>query len=488
MNLKVKFLKLSAGRPVAILNKKFAEKSSIHVDDRIRIIKNSHKIIAVVDTAVGMLREDEIVVSTEISEDLDLKEGDIVRIQPAPIPESIPMIYKKLKCAPLNYKEIKEIMSDIVDNALTESEIAYFISAIYRCGMSMQETKDMILAIVNTGKTLNLHKKLIADKHSVGGIPGRTTPIVVSICASAGLTMPKTSSRAITSASGTADALEVICKVDFNLKEIKKIIAKTNACLVWGGSLGLAPADDKIIQVERLLNLDPEAQLLASIMSKKIAVGSKYILIEIPYGKRAKVNEKQAIAIKEKFLELAKDFNVHLECILLKTAQPLGNGIGPALEIKDVIKVLERKSSCFMLEKRAVILAGKLLEMTEKAKKDEGEKLAQEILDSGKALAKFKQIIKAQKGNINHIPEAKFKHDILAKKSGEVSDIEIKELNSLARILGCPVDKSSGMYLHKHLKEQVKKHEKVLTLYSETKQQILEGIKFYKVNKPILIR
>ena len=488
MKLKVKLLKLSAGRPVAILHKTLATKNSIHVDDRVLVRKNSRKIIAVVDLVVGMLKESEIAVSTEISQELGLKEGDLIQVSPASKPASIPIIYKKLGCKPLNYKEIREIISDIVGNALTESEIAYFISAIYRCGMSLKETKEMIQAIVSTGKTLNLNKKMIVDKHSIGGIPGRTTPIVVSICAAAGLTMPKTSSRAITSPSGTADALEVICKVDFSIAEIKKIINKTGACMVWGGALGLAPADDKIIQVERLLNLDPEAQLLASIMSKKIAMGSKYILIEIPYGKYAKVGKKEALVLKRKFEELGKEFHLHLECLLIETSQPIGNGIGPALEIKDVIKVLKRESSCFLLEKRACILSAKLLEMTGKAKKNKGIILAKEILDSGKAFSKFKEIIKAQQGNVNHIRDSKFKHEIISSKNCKIKEIDIKKINALARVLGCPSDKYAGIYLHKHLHEKIKNHEIIATLYAESKQELHEGIKFYNKQKPIILK
>jgi len=487
MQLKVKFLNLSAGRPIAVLHKHFAERNTFHVDDRILIRKNGKKIISVVDIATGMLSEDEIVLSTEVLKPLKLKEGDLVFIEPALSPKSIPSISKKLKCKVLSYPEIKDIMKDIVDNALTESEIAYFISAVYKCGMSMEETKEMVRAIVNTGKTLKLKNKIIADKHGVGGVPGRTTPIVVSICAAAGLTMPKTSSRAITSPSGTADALEVICKVDFTIPEIKKIIQKAGACMVWGGSLGLAPADDKIIQVERLIKLDPEAQLIASIMSKKLAVGSKYILIEIPYGKHAKVTKSEALILEKKFKSLAKKFNVKLECSLIETTQPLGNGIGPALEIKDVISVLKRENSGFMLEKRALFLSGMLLELTHKAKKGKGFQMAKGILDSGSAFNKFKQIILAQKGNLNHIPEAKHKKQILSVKDGKISGIDIQKINSLARMLGCPADKFSGIYLYKHLNEKVKKGEKLLTLYSESESELKEAIKFYNKNKPISI-
>ncbi|MBM3233464.1 thymidine phosphorylase [Candidatus Pacearchaeota archaeon] len=485
MNLKVKFLKLSAGRPVAIMHKNTAEKSGIHVDDRISIRKKSRKIIAVVDIAVGMFEKDKIAVSTEISKELGLKENDIVEVEPASRPESISIISKKLKCKRLDEKEIKDIIQDIVENALTESEIAYFVSAIYKCGMTAREVRGLTEAIVETGKKLSLNRKIIVDKHSVGGIPGRTTPIVVSICAAAGLIMPKTSSRAITTPAGTADALETICKVDFTISEIKKIIKKTGACIVWGGSLGLAPADDKIIQVERLINLDPDEQLLASIMAKKLAMGSKLLLIEIPYGKYAKVNKKEAKKLEIKFKSLAKSFNIKVKCFIVKTSEPLGNGIGPALEIKDVISVLKRETKNSLLESRSLELSAEILEMAGKCKKRQGIFMARKILESGTAFKKFKQIINAQQGKIKNIPEAKYSHDIISTKSFKIKIIDIKKINSLARILGCPTDKMAGIYLHKHLHDKVKKREKLLTLFAESKEILNSGINFYHKNIPI---
>ena len=487
MRLKTKFLSWSAGRPVAILHKKLAEKASIHVDDRILISKNSKKIVAVVDIATGLLQKNEIALSTEIIKIIKSKEGENVEIEIADKPESLEFISKKLACKQLGKKELMKIIQDIVKNNLTESEIAYFISAVYKCGMTMKEIALLTKAIVDTGKKLNI-KGEIADKHSIGGIPGRTTPIIVSICAASGLIIPKTSSRAITTPAGTADALEVICKVDFSIPEIKKIIKKTNACMVWGGSLGLAPADDKLIQVERVLNLDPESQLLASIMAKKLSVNAKYILIDIPYGKNAKVDKKEALRLKDKFQKLAKYFRLKLECVLNETNEPLGNGIGPALEIKDVIKVLKRQDFCYKLEERALKLSGQLLELTGKAKKNKGILLAKEILNSGKAFKKFRQIIQAQKGNVNHIKEAKFRKDIFTKRNCRIISIDTKKINHLARILGCPADKFAGIYLYKHVGDKISKGEKILILYSESKSELEDGIKFYHKNIPLTLK
>lgn len=487
MQLKVKFLKLSAGRPVAILSRRFAEDKSIHVDDRILIRKNKKTIVAVVDTAKGFLKKNEIALSTEITNFINLKQGEIINIEPALKPESIEFINKKLSCKPLDKDEIRGIIQDIANNKITEPEIAYFISAVYKCGMNMREIAEMTKIMAETGEQLNF-KGVVADKHSIGGVPGRTTPIVVSICAAAGLTVPNTSSRAITSSSGTADSMEVICQVSFSIKEINQIIKKTNACLVWGGALGLAPVDDKLIQIEKLLSLDPPSQLLASIMAKKLAVHVKYNLIEIPYGKNAKVSYKEAKELEKKFLELGKRFHIHLECLLSEAKEPICNAMGPALEIKEVIQVLKQESPCYKLQEKSLELAGKLLEIAGKAQKGKGIKLAKEILESGKALCKFLEIIRAQKGKINGIKDAKFHQDIFALKNGKIKEINIKEMTSLARLLGCPADKLAGIYIYKHLNQSIKKGEKIMTLYAESKSELYGGIKFYKNNNPFKLK
>lgn len=353
----------------------------------------------------------------------------------------------------------------------------------------MKETIFLIEAILKTGEILKFKKRYVVDKHSVGGVPGnRTTPIVVPICAAAGLLMPKNSSRAITSAAGTADVIETIANVEFNMKELKKIINKTGACMVWGGSLKIVPADNKIIKVEKILNIDPESQLIASIMSKKLSVGSKYIVIDIPYGKTAKLSKKRAEALKSKFYYLGKYFHKKIRCLVTDGSQPIGNGIGPALELIDVIKILDPKQTGPKdLENKALLQAGTLLEMTGKAKKGNGIKLAEEILLSGKAYEKFKEIIKAQGGNLKKIKLGDFKEYIHSKKRGKVREINNKLISSLAKLAGCPLDKYSGIYLHKHVGDKVRKGEKIITIYCESKHRLNEAAAFAHSKSPFVI-
>ncbi len=491
MRLKVRFLKWKAGIPVAMIREETAVKIGVRANDRISIRTDGKKFTTILDTIGGnFIKKDEVAISLEISHILNLKKGQKVEIGIAPRAASLDFIKKKLNNHPLSKKEIFEIIKDVVNNSLSDPEIALFISGMYKHGMTMKETIYLIEGIMKSGNTLNLKNKFIVDKHSIGGIAGnRTTPLVVSICSAAGLTCPKTSSRAITSAAGTADVIETIAKVDFSINELKKIIHKTNACMIWGGSLEIVPADAKIIHIEKILKIDPESQLLASIMSKKLAVGSNYILIDIPYGKSAKVSKKKALDLKKEFEYLGKYFKKHLRCVLTDGSQPIGNGIGPALELIDVINILNPdKKGPFDLQKKAIFLSGQILELCKKAKKGKGEEMAREILFSGKAFEKFKQIIAAQGGAIKELVPGKFNQTIVADKKGKIMEIDNKKINSLARTAGCPGDKFSGIYLHVHKNYKVKKGNKLLTIYAESKSRLKEAVKFYNQIKPISIK
>jgi len=486
MKLKIKKIKFLAGRPVCIIHEKTAKSMSLHVGNRVSISKKGKKIVSIVDTASGIISQKEISVSESIIKTLGLKNKDIVEVKIIKRPLSIKLIKKKLNGETLDKKEIREIIKNIANNSLTEVEIAFFISAVYNKGMSLKETKYLTRAMVDMGNTIKLRGRIF-DKHSIGGVAGnRTTPIVVSICAAAGLKMPKTSSRAITSAAGTADVIEAITRVDFSIPEIKKIVKKTGACFVWGGALGLAPTDDKIIKIERIVNIDSTPQLLASILSKKISVGSKYILIDIPYGKSAKVSKSQAEKLKKSFLRIGKEFDLSLDVILTDGSEPIGKGIGPVLEVKDILKVLTREDSPKDLEEKSLILSGRLLELSGIKN---GYKKAKEILESKKALKKFIEIIEAQEGDtkkLNKFKNPEFSFKIKSKKKGKIKHLDNKLVNGLARNLGCPEDKLAGIYLNKKKGDAIKKGEVIMTLYATSNEKLSNSKKFYKNNKEII--
>ncbi len=490
MHLKLHILNISTGRPVVFLHKSSARKMGVNTGDRVTIKKNGESLVAIVDLVQGFIKKNEVAISEEL--DLALKGNDkgYIEVIPSNIAESSSILHDQIKCNQYSQKDLEKIMSDIVNNLLTEAEIAYFISGMVHCKSSTKEIIYLINAIVKTGTILSWSYKIVADKHSIGGIAGnRTTPIVVSICASAGIIMPKTSSRAITSASGTADTIESIAPVNLSVSQLKKVVHKTGACLVWGGSLGLAPADDKLIKVEKLLRVDPESQLLASILAKKVSVGSTHVLIDIPFGPGAKVSKIQGERLGKLFRLLGKKLGLKIKTILTDGKEPIGNGIGPILEMKDVLKVLKQENSPKDLENKSLFIAGNILEMVGKSRKDQGIIKAREILYSGAAYKKFCEIISAQGGDPKTwLSEAKFNHTIISKHNGIIKRIINQDINYLARITGCPVDKASGIYLYRHVGEYVQEGEKIVTIFSESKQKLKEAVKFFKNNKPIVIK
>ncbi len=492
MKLKIKNLDWLAGRPVAILNEVTSKKMNVFVDDRI-VITGPRKVYAVVDIFPKIVKNNEIGLSKELSNVLGLKNKSYVEVSGSSMSDATHLIKKKLQGEKLTGEELRLLISEIVHNNLTEAEIAYFAAAEKLNGMSMEEIVGLTKAMVKTGARLKFKGRYIADKHCIGGIAGnRTTPIIVAICASAGLTLPKTSSRAITSASGTADVVETISNVELSLEKIKKIVRKTGACLAWGGSLGLAPSDDKIIRVERLLNLDVEPQLLASIMSKKISAGSKYIIIDIPYGSGAKV--KSLVAAKRlgnKFKYLARKFRMKIKVVYTKGSQPVGKGIGPVLEMRDILKVLKNeKDAPKDLMEKSLHLSAELMKL---CGIKNSMKRAEEILTSGKAYEKFREIVNAQNGKknieerIEELKLAKFSKKIKAKRSGRIVEIGNKGINGLCRVLGTPETIGAGVYLHRHL-GKVSKGEVIMTLYSESRKKMREAVKYIRDFVPIKIR
>jgi len=491
MNLKIRNLNWLAGRPVVILHEKTAKKMNVFVNDRI-CLNPSKKIYAVVDIFSKIVKKNEIGLSEELSKILDMKNGSPVEVATSEMSEATDMIRRKIKGEVLSNKELEFLVSEIVHNNLTESEIAYFVSAEKIRGMSTKEIIGLTKAMVKTGAKLKWKDKKVVDKHCIGGIAGnRTTPIVVAICAAAGLTFPKTSSRAITSAAGTADVIETISEVELSLNDIKKVIRKTGGCLAWGGSLGLAPSDDKIIRVERLLSLDIEPQLISSILSKKISAGSKYILIDIPYRGGKMKTLKDAKKLGEKFKRIAREFKIRVEPIYTDGRQPIGNGMGPVLEMVDVLKVLKNDvDGPADLKEKSLMLSAALMKL---AGVKNSRKRADEILASGKAYEKFVDIINAQNGSedfdkkVSELKVGKFKKVIRAKRSGKISYISNHDLNSLCRILGTPETIGAGVYLHKHLGE-VDKGEVLMTLYSESRSKIRDGMKFVKKTRVVEIK
>jgi len=478
--LKLKKINIKTGNAFIILiNQNDADRLGIMPGDELRLDWNDKSMELYTDISSDLVSEGHFGLFLDIFEKYDVKEGELMRLSFAKRAPSLKAIYKKLKGGVLNFNEIYQIIHDIVEHKLNELEIAFFIAPSFNeKNIDLNEMYYMTKSISMLGDTFDFGE-LVADKHSTGGLPGnRVTPIIVPIISSFNICIPKTSSRSITSPAGTADTVESIMKVDFSSSQIKDLIKENNACMVWGGALKLAPADDIIINITRSLGIEPYSKMIISVMAKKVAMGIKYLVIDIPLAKGAKISDiKTAKKIEKMFLFLAKKFNIKTKVVISKSFGPIGKGIGPNLEMRDVMRVLQQKENRPLdLENKAVKLSGCLLEMTGVVKKGEGEKMAKTNLKNGLAFKKMVDIIRAQNGDENldseDIKIGEYFYEIKANKNGIVKSINNASIVELCSLLGTPKLKGSGIYLNKNVGEKYMKGDVVFTLYSESEQRL----------------
>lgn len=490
MKLSVKDMDISTGGVlVALLNIHDAEMLDLFHGDRIRVKKGKKSTVAIVDIAESSKAcpRGKIGLFEEVLDKIGAKNSDKITIDYENKPQSIKHIKKKLNGNELLPKEIRHIIDDLVDGKLTDIELTYYVAANYTYGMTKKETVSLTHAMIETGDRLTFgRKKIVVDKHCIGGVAGnRTTMAVVPIVAAAGLFVPKTSSRSITSPAGTADTMEALADVSMDIVKIKKVLDKTGGCIAWGGAINLAPADDIIIKVEHPLSVDPEGQLLASIMAKKGSVGATHLLIDIPVGRDAKLeSRKEANHLKQEFERIGKALGMKVCVIISDGSQPIGKGIGPTLEARDVLWMLKNDPrQPYDLRKKSVFMAGKVFEMTGKARKGQGEKMAEEILHSGKAYKKMWDIIIAQGAKITSVEQlrpARLSHDIHSSRTGKITHIDNKAISKIARLAGSPETHRAGLYLHHHVGDRVKKGDVLFTIYSQVQEKLDYAIDAWK--------
>ncbi len=480
--LRAKILDIKTGHPwVIVLHEEEAKRRGIYAGNKVILKWGKKKTEVTVDLSKDLVHKEEVGLFKDIIEKYPIPEGEIIELSLASPPSSLEAIRKKLKGQRLNYEEILSIISDVVHYHLDDIQIAFFIaSAFLEKNFSLEEIYYLTKAIAETGEKIYWEKEIIADKHSIGGLPNnRTTPLVVSIIASLNIPIPKTSSRAVTSACGTADVIESIAQVEFNLKKIKEIVEKTNGCLVWGGALKLAPADDRLLKVSYELGIEPFSKMIVSIMAKKVAMGATHLVIDLPFKKGTKISHyTEALRVRDIFLKLSKKFSLKTEVVIEEIKNPVvGNGVGPLLEIIDILKILEqREDRPIDLENRAIKLAGTLLDLIGKTPKGKGVKLARKQLEYGEALKKFQQIIKAQNGKENislkDIQLGQYSKEIKSSKKGIIRDINPFEINRLVRLLGAPIIKEAGIIVKKKIGDTIKEGEIIGEIFSNNEQRI----------------
>ena len=366
------------------------------------------------------------------------------------------------------------LMQDVVASRLSDLELAAFVTACAGERLDHDESTSLTRAMVAVGKQLDWGGGPVLDKHCVGGLPGnRTTPIVVAIIAALGYRIPKTSSRAITSPAGTADTMEVMTPVALDLASMRRVVEREGGCIVWGGNVRLSPADDILIRVERPLDFDSDGQLVASVLSKKIAAGSTHVLIDMPIGPTAKVRSEAAADNLAKRLGItAMAFGLRLGINRSDGTQPVGVGIGPALEARDVLKVLRNTADAPAdLRDRALALAGALLELAPGVAAGSGVERARTTLQSGAAVAKFMAICAAQ-GGFREPPRADFTAEVTASAGGRIAMIDNRRLARIAKLAGAPASPAAGLETALRIGDVVQRGQTLFTVHAQSRGEL----------------
>lgn len=425
--------------------------------------------LALIDETT-LLAPGEIGLGEQAFRRLGLPEGASVEIAHARPPVSLEFVRRKIDGDTLEESEIVAIVRDIAAHRYSPMEIGAFLVA---CAgfMSTQETLSITRAMADAGNRLDWKSPLVVDKHCIGGIPGnRTSMIVVPIVAAHGLIMPKTSSRAITSPSGTADTMEVLANVDLCAKDMRAIVSREKAVLAWGGRVNLSPADDILISVERPLRIDTFEQMVASILSKKLAAGSTHLVLDIPVGPTAKVrSQSEAVRLRKLFEYVASKLGIEIDVVITDGSQPIGRGIGPVLEARDVMAVLRNDADAPEdLRDRALLLAGHVLDFDPQIKGGRGFARAMELLASGAALAAMERLIDAQGRQTALSRPGGHTYEICAPHEGRITAIDCHVIARIARLAGAPMDKGAGIDLLHKVGEQVRKGEALYRIHAQS--------------------
>jgi thymidine phosphorylase len=459
---------------------------------KVKICAGKQRILAVLNVVDddNIVSVDQLGLSEEAYAKLGIGEGRKVTIEHAEPPESMNAVRRKIAGERLSQTDFSNIISDITERRYSKTEISAFLVASGQSGLDRDEVFFLTRAMHSVGETLDWDEPLVVDKHCIGGIPGnRTSMLIVPIVAAHGMLIPKTSSRAITSPAGTSDTMEVLANVELDIGKLHSIVRKHRACLAWGGTAELSPADEIMIAVERPLGIDSLGQMVASILSKKLSAGSTHLLIDIPVGPTAKVHfMRQAQRLRKLFEFVGDQLGIHLEVVITDGRQPIGYGIGPVLESRDVMRVLQNSSETVDdLRQKSLRLAGRIIEFDPDVRGGKGYAIARDILDSGRALEMMQTIIKAQGIQTREFELGSLTRDVCSTRNGVVTGIDNRLMANIARFAGAPMDKGAGVELFKKLGDKVKRGEPLYRIYSEYHADFNFAVKLSSGNNGYMI-
>lgn len=456
---------------------------------RIQIRIGERNLVAMLDVVHGdLLAGNDAGLSEAAWHALAPEPGERATFSHAPAVDSLAIIRRKIHGHELDDHEFDTVIADMIEHKYSNVELAAFVASCGGNRLSERETVSLTRAMVDAGSRLRWPQDIVVDKHCIGGLPGnRTTPIVVAIVTALGLPMPKTSSRAITSPAGTADTMEMMAPVDLDVLAMQHVVERTGGCVVWGRSVNFSPADDVLIRVERMLDVESEGQLVASVLSKKVAAGATHVVIDIPVGTTAKVrsgSEAGALAVLLK--EVGAAFGLRVQTLFTDGRGPIGHGIGPALEANDVLAVLRSdKHAPQDLRARALQIAAELYKFAGRAHDDRAAMQAvTKTLDSGAAWRQFVAICEAQ-GGMRVPGKARYQQPVTSPRDGVISTIDNRRLAKAAKLAGAPGAPLAGITLETQLGQIISRDEPLFTLHAETTGQLAYALSYVAMHRDI---
>lgn len=481
--------------PSVLIHKNDAETLGIKEQSRAVLKEKNTGTSAVAEVHVSekALRTGEIILGSLAAEKLQAKDGDKIEITARGVPASLKYIVKKMDNGKLTRNETAAIVKDITGGVLSPEEISPFVSAIYINGLDMDETEYLAREMIDSGEKLTFSKGPVVDKHSIGGVPGnKISLLVVPTIAAANLLIPKTCSRAITGAGGTADLMEALAPVAFSAKEVQEMTEKAGGVIVWGGTTNIVPADDILIRYEYPLKINPRGKMLASILAKKKAAGSDICVIDIPTGPGAKVaTEEEGKILAGQLIELGKRLDMKVECALTYGGFPIGRDVGVNLEVAEALRILEEKDGNGSLVLKSCAVAGIALEMAGAAKHGDGADAAMRLIQNGKAHQKMMDIIEVQGGDpkikSSDLPAGEFSYAVEAPEDGYIVSISNRPVIDIARAAGSPADHGAGIHLNRKVGEPVKKGEVLYTIYADKEWKLSKAMKIAEESRPVMV-
>lgn len=457
---------------IAFINRRCVEfnPDELNGSERVEIHGGLRPLFATVHVADdnAIVAPDEVGLCEQAFHLINLPEGSEIALSPAPPPASIDSVRRKINGGILSANEYRAIIADVAAYRYTPIELASFLVS-NASFMSPQEVLSMTEALIEYRKPIDWGLNLVVDEHCIGGIPAnRTSMIVVPIAIAYGLCMPGTMTRGVTSCSGAADAMEVLAKVEMTPEEMERVVQERGGCMVLdGGRFALSATEDLLLSLERALGISTPQQIVASILANKIAMGVTHLLVDIPVGRTAKIrNMSEAMSLRKLFEYVGDMLSMTIDVVVTDGTEPVGNGIGPVLEARDVMKVLRcREDAPQDLREKSLFIAGRVLEFDPQLRGGQGYYKAREILDSGRALEVMSQLVHAQ-GKLTPPPLGQLTRDITAEASGVVEEIDGAILNRVAMTAGAPLEKGAGIDLFKKVGDTVEQGEVLYRIYS----------------------